>query len=1080
MALGQTLANHLATALRMHRLIDEIKADVRQRSRALEVLDRLSQAMAQPGEGEKALADRAVRLVQEALKAGHVIITRETPNDLIQPEPIAETSTMVPVTPLGAMLLETGDQQIEAELKGQAGVFGKLVVTHKVDEYNQLRQGFTKGAKTLLDTMACFVAMGLENARLFEAEAERRQLMSVLVQSAIGLSSSLDLQVVLEEQLLEQLKKLVHYDTASVWLVDGDELRIVAKRGFQPDESDALDALRLSVETNIPFSRMWLSYTPYIIKDTQQQPVLDDIPGVDRIRSWIGAPLIYKSEVIGHISVDSQLPNQYGEAEAQVVQTFAQQAVLAIKNAESYGRERKWADRLLELNTGLVGAMENLELEDRADQLVTTAAKLFGCEIVGLPLIDEETGRVAVLPNHGYIGVDPEFAANFRFPTVYARSMLLSDKVHTIEDTQIQEDPLFQPKWTQAIDARAVMGATLRAQKEPLGLLYVASRQPRKFSDDEKQLFALLTNQAAMIIRGARTRQKQKDYIAHQELLHQISIIGQKTSRKDLILNIMLTGITAHYGLRFNRAVLLLRNEASEELEGYAAIGQFGQEEARKIWEESIKHPDDSLAGYARQVLEHGVPAPTDLHEPARALRIPIQLGGRGAINKVVADKRARIIDAWKEDVETDFRTLLTPKEFALVPLVIDDDVIGVLAADNRFSGRKIGKNDLQLLETFANQAAAAIERARLVEQLERRLEINKWLVELSAEILDLADLHEVFSRTLEKVNERLGSNISRVVPYNKKSKELMADLAITVPALDNFEHTRTFSEQGLTNLVMNNPAGLVIISNLDKRQELQSQFVRELGVKSTAVVRLDAYGETVGILYVNYFKAHNFTSDEIEVLTQAADRLARVIGTSNRQREQVREDIHAGLNSIQSNLMVSLDRTSKKLLYAGHDEAAAEVKQVWIKTNWLYQYFKRVMQDVRNPILIEQGLPAAVRDLLEASGASKIQLHVEGVSRRLSSKVELALYRICYEAINNILKHAGGTTQGLIQLIITPRNAQLKIRDNGRGWEGEQTTTGIGWQAMRNWATQIQATYDAGVLEGGGVYIDVTASVNI
>jgi signal transduction histidine kinase len=96
----------------------------------------------------------------------------------------------------------------------------------------------------------------------------------------------------------------------------------------------------------------------------------------------------------------------------------------------------------------------------------------------------------------------------------------------------------------------------------------------------------------------------------------------------------------------------------------------------------------------------------------------------RNVFGRAIRNRETVRVDRGAEDphLPPEFFALYSPAEFAIVPLVTRDDVMGVLLVDNLFTRRPIRDEDLHRLKLFANSAASAIERSRLLISLERRL----------------------------------------------------------------------------------------------------------------------------------------------------------------------------------------------------------------------------------------------------------------------------------------------------------------------------------------------------------------------
>jgi sigma-B regulation protein RsbU (phosphoserine phosphatase) len=187
---------------------------------------------------------------------------------------------------------------------------------------------------SLLTAIADQAGIAVENARLFRAEQERRRFASTLQEIARAISSTLDPAQVFP-QVLEQLKRVVAYDSASIFLLEQDRLRLVASRGFS--QEDGMLGMTMPVDSHILGANVLKSGKPRVADDVQQEPdwmVTDDIPETYLIRGWIGVPLVVRDQVVGMLNVDSHEPNAYGPAELDVVTAFAYHAATAVANAQ--------------------------------------------------------------------------------------------------------------------------------------------------------------------------------------------------------------------------------------------------------------------------------------------------------------------------------------------------------------------------------------------------------------------------------------------------------------------------------------------------------------------------------------------------------------------------------------------------------------------------------------------------------------------------------------------------------------------------------------------------------------------------
>jgi PAS domain S-box-containing protein len=195
---------------------------------------------------------------------------------------------------------------------------------------------FSEEDLELLSAIADQAGIAVENARLFSAEQEGRRFASTLQEIARSISSTLDPALVFP-QVLEQLERLIAFDSASILLRDGDVLRLVAGRGFR--DNRAIIGLTLPVRPEMLTGRVLTTRHPLVIEDVQEEHgwvQSEEVPESRKIRGWIGAPLIVRDHAVGVLNVDSHQVGTYGAAESEVVTAFADQAAAAVSNAQLF------------------------------------------------------------------------------------------------------------------------------------------------------------------------------------------------------------------------------------------------------------------------------------------------------------------------------------------------------------------------------------------------------------------------------------------------------------------------------------------------------------------------------------------------------------------------------------------------------------------------------------------------------------------------------------------------------------------------------------------------------------------------
>jgi diguanylate cyclase (GGDEF)-like protein len=200
-------------------------------------------------------------------------------------------------------------------------------------------------------------------------------------------------------------------------------------------------------------------------------------------------------------------------------------------------------------------------------------------------------------------------------------------------------------------------------------------------------------------------------------ILYEISNAMRTTLKLEEILYIILTGVTAHAGLGFNRAMLFLVNEKEGFIEGKMGIGPHTGEEAGRIWKqiEQQRMDLDDLVGvfkFSKSSLE------SQFNQQVVRLKFPINeknnLLSVAALEGMPLHLTPQTIKNYPNDP---LLKILKTQEAAIVPLKAKDKINGVVIADNIFTKRPISQDDMRMFIMLANQAGLAIENSQLYEQ---------------------------------------------------------------------------------------------------------------------------------------------------------------------------------------------------------------------------------------------------------------------------------------------------------------------------------------------------------------------------
>ena len=241
---------------------------------------------------------------------------------------------------------------------------------------------FTDQEASLAQAFANQAAAAVQNARLYQTEIHRRKLAETIEQVIQVVGASLELDVILKT-LLEQLQKVLDYDTASV-LISSDQgqgqWEMAVSRGYDDEALVIQEAKKLTLESPI-LRQMTEDLEPVIIPDVREHEEWIWIPGAEHVRSFMGIPFVARGRMVGVLMIDNVEVGSYGRSDLETAQILGQHVAQAIDNAILFEQVRNNQRRLESLSRQLVEAQENerralaQELHDQVGQSLT-AVKL--------------------------------------------------------------------------------------------------------------------------------------------------------------------------------------------------------------------------------------------------------------------------------------------------------------------------------------------------------------------------------------------------------------------------------------------------------------------------------------------------------------------------------------------------------------------------------------------------------------------------------------------------------------------------------------------------------------------------------
>jgi GAF domain-containing protein len=551
-----TFADQAVIAIENVRLFDEVHASTRELSEALEqqtatseVLQVISRSSGEPKPVFGALLANAVRLCGANfgnlyLREGelfHLAASHNTPPAFVErrrsrpyrpgpdspPGRMLRTRNVIHVVDLAADR-SYGEREVGvvegAELAGIRTVV--LVPMLKDGEpigylsvYRQEVCPFSDKQIDLLASFAAQAVIAIENARLLNELRESLQQQTATADMLKVISrSTFDLQVVLKT-LVESAAQLCDAYDSAIWRPNGDRLLLVAHHG--PIPAETLPLIRGTVA-----GRTVLDGRAFHIADLQTEDA--EFPeSSENARSWgfralLCVPLMREGVAIGTIALRRSEAQLFTERQVALLQTFADQAVIAIENARLFNELREsLQQQTATANVLRVISRSTFDLKTVLNTLVESVARLCESDMAAIPrLIDSDLHQFA---SYGYTSDFQEFLE--RHPivpgrgTAAGRAALEGIIVH-IPD--VLADPEYTLTEGQRIAGyRALLAVPLMREGAAIGVLVMARIAQRPFTPKQMELASTFADQAVIAIENVRLFEEIQDKNRQLELASQ-------------------------------------------------------------------------------------------------------------------------------------------------------------------------------------------------------------------------------------------------------------------------------------------------------------------------------------------------------------------------------------------------------------------------------------------------------------------------------------------------------------------------------------------------------------------------------
>jgi len=477
-------------------------------------------------------------------------------------------------------------------------------------------------------------------------------------------------------------------------------------------------------------------------------------------------------------------------------------------------------------------------------------------------------------------------------------------------------------------------------------------------------------------------------------------------------------------------------------------------------------------------------------------------------------------VNATKHEDDINLRVDKDAQSELIIPVFIEDQVEAVISVNSNDS---LGDQDLWTLSSLANQAATAIENARLYQNIDaysaklertvvartQRLQAIKRVSQVVSQGLAIDELLMVVGQEISQIfapkdsvgNKAIvvaglvnGSNLMVRIIYDESYNDNVGSKEVPSTDLGNLPETTC-------KIDFQTPAGQVIsqsrpmmLNNVNP-QNIYSNVIdshKSSVANSLIMAPLITGGKTIGLIIVESGLSDAFDDSDLETLESVAFQVATAIEHARLlqktrelaivdERTRLARDMHDGVAQNLAYLLIQVDRCLNLVEEGSKVETQLEQISSVVKRN--IEELRRNIFDLRPVDLEGKSLFKALENFVTEFGRRwnlKTSCNIQGELMYISPEVESSLYRILQETLSNARQHAQ-CSQLWVELIVKDnQKISLEVRDDGQGFDKDYhqqdlqkgMRRGLGLVSMRERAEGVGGQLIVESLKGRGTRI--------
>ncbi len=668
---------------------------------------------------------------------------------------------------------------------------------------------------------------------------QRAEELAALNETLVSITATQDLSVLLQT-IIEQTARLLNSAGSSLFLRDAhqENIRLAVTYNAPQELIGSIIPYGQGVAGRVAQTKQPLLVASYADWEGRIQR-LDQVLSV---ATALGVPMTWRGEVTGVIQVFHVDPlRTFTDQDIELLSLLANQASIAVENARLLEAERAGRKRAETLRQATIALASSLDLTQVLDSILVQLDQVVPYDSAAVFLF--ERGKIRGVASRRFSAHEDVVGQEYPAVDSLFQDLYQSGKSIILEDAS--QDPRFS-QLAGTGEVRGWMGIPLLIHGKVIGYLTCNNQEADAYRISDAQLAEAFANQAAIAIENARLFESQEQRTAELEAMRQASLSLTASLELNQVLDEILHAAISLLPEVNNSHIFLFNVEGDGKLTFGAALWANGPQ--KKPFSEP------RMDGLTYTVARRG-----------EAILVP--------------------------DISDHPIYKNTPEEWsgAIIglPLLFGERVVGVMNVSYR-NPRQFPENELHMLRLLGDQAAIAIENARLFAQAATERRHLSLLYDIGREIVSSLNRDEILTRAIQLTCQALNGKMGQAFIYLPEEARLSARAIVgvtdkTLEELDTKYGLRPGI--GLGGWVAENRQPLYIP---DLRQDSRWLPVPGLDEDANSAIAAPILSgqQLLGVLTVLHTEPEHFSPDHLELMLAICQEVGLALSNANRYQE--------------------------------------------------------------------------------------------------------------------------------------------------------------------------------------------------